>query len=366
MPTTVMSCRRKSDYRSIALFRPRGFPRRRGFTLTELLVVVSIIVLLVAMVLPFMGGVRERGYLTLCQNNLEKISQAMGTASSNLGGQLPTGSSWLAAVKTNASQEVLLCPKGHYRGGGGSVTLEGQVELIPSPQSSVFNTLEDNKIVWMFQEREAYDLPSTIDVDISQPGRYTNNRKTPGTVPAGTMVDCYFLHFDPIGGTNTTTNGQVITFTDEILGYVVHTPTLDSTDRILGSPGTVYSTGQGSRGFEGVEDVEISDDGKSFIIHHYQSTFPGEEVRILTKPGGLASYGINSKVGHSRPNPNQIYIVEYDCTQVNIDSPTWEGYIAHRHYGRSNALLVDGSVHLLSDEEFDPKTGEWLGQPTAP
>ncbi len=339
--------------------RFRGRTRGGGFTLAEILVVVFIIILLVAMLVPFLGGVRERGYVTLCQNNLEKIGQAMAISSSNAGGRLPTGSSWVAAAKTYGSKEILLCPKGFYRGGGGSVELKGEVKLIPAPESSVFNTLEDNKIVWMFQEREGFDLPTSVNVDISQPGRYTGNRKTPAVIPAGTVVDCYFLHFDPVGSQNTTTNGQIITFTDEILGYVVATNTLNLTDAILGSPATVYSTGQGARGFEGVEDVEISSDGRSFIIHHYHSTFPGEEVRILTRPGGQASYGINEKVGHSRPNPRQIYIVEYERSQVNIDSPNWEAYAAPRHYGKSNALLVDGSVHLLSPEQFDPKTGEW-------
>ena len=334
---------------------------RGGFTLAELMVVVFIIILLVAMLVPFLGGVRERGYVTLCQNNLEKISQAMAVSSSNAGGRLPTGASWVVAAKTYGSKEILVCPKGFYRGGGGSVELTGEVRLIPAPESSVFNSpgMEDNKIVWMFQEREAFDLPSSVKVDISTPGRYTGNRTTPSTIAAGTVIDCYFLHFDPIGSQNTTTNGQVITFTDEILGFIVATNSQNAADPVLGNPGTVYSTGQGARGFEGVEDVEISADGKSFIIHHYHSTFPGEEVRIITRPGGQASYGINEKVGHTRPNPKQIYIVEYERSQVNIDSPNWEAYTAPRHYGKSNALLVDGSVHLLSPEQFDPKTGEW-------
>jgi len=342
------------------VLRFRGRTRGGGFTLAEMMVVVFIIILLVAMLVPFLGGVREQGYVTLCQNNLEKISQAMAVASSNAGGRLPTGSSWIAAAKTNGSKEILVCPKGFYRGGGGSVELEGEVRLIPAPESTVFNDLEDNKIIWMFQEREGYALPSSVNVDISQPGRYTGGRTTPGTIPAGTVVDCYFLHFDPVGSTNTTTTGQEITFTDEILGYVVYTNSLNATDPVLGSPATVYPTGQGARGFEGVEDVEISSDGKSFIVHHFHSSFPGEEVRILTRPGGQASYGINLKVGHARPNPRQIYIIEYERGQVNIDSPNWEAYAAPRHFGKSNALLVDGSVHLLSPEQSDEETGEWL------
>jgi len=337
---------------------------RAGFTLAEMMIVVSILIVLVAMLMPFLGGVRERGYVTLCQNNLEKIGQAMAVSSSNAGGELPTGSSWVAAVKTYGSKQILLCPKGFYRGGGGAVDLKGEVRLIPSPPSTVFNSpgMEDNKIVWMFQEREGYDLPSSVTVDISTAGRYTSNRSTTSTIPAGTIVDCYFLHFDPVGSQNTTTNGQIITFTDDILGIICHTQSLSASDPVLGSPDTAYPTGQGARGFEGVEDVEFSADKHSFIIHHFHSSFPGEEVRILTRPGGQASYGINTKVGHARPNPGQIYIIEYQRSQVNIDDPRWEAYVAPRHYGKSNALLVDGSVHLLSPEQFDPQTGDWWPQ----
>ena len=325
------------------------------------MVVVFIIILLVAMLVPFLGGVRERGYVTLCQNNLEKISQAMAVSSSNAGGRLPTGPSWVVAAKTYGSKEILICPKGFYRGGGGSVELTGEVKLIPAPPSAVFNDLEDNKIVWMFQEREGYDLPSSVRVDISQPGRYDNNySSTSSILGAGTVVDCYFLHYDSIGSQGASTGGQIITFTDEILGIIVTTNALNLTDVVLGNPGTIYETGRGARGFENnAERVTFSADRRSFIIHNFSISFPGEEVRILTRPGGQASYGINEKVGHSRPNPRQIYIVEYERSQVNIDSPNWEAYAAPRHYGKSNALLVDGSVHLLSPEQFDPKTGEW-------
>ena len=38
---------------------------RGGFTLAEMMVVVSIIIILVAMLVPFLGGVRERGYVAL-------------------------------------------------------------------------------------------------------------------------------------------------------------------------------------------------------------------------------------------------------------------------------------------------------------
>ena len=350
---------------------PGGFSRGArqpgsGFTLAELLVVISIIVILVAILMPFLGGVNERAYSSLCQNNLHKIGQALATSSSNSGGKLPTGDSWLLAARAYGSSEILVCPKGTYRGGGSDVTLTGDIEVIDAPERALFDDLEHNTTVWAFQERAAYVLPSPVTVDISAPGQYgpgaSNYTSTSKTIPAGTLVDCYFTHFDPVGNTSTTTDGQVMKFSDDVLGVICTTSKLNESDW-LGAPGTIYDTGQGSRGYESNRElVEFSADSKSYKILHYHSTFPGEETRILTKPGGEASYGINALVNDSKARPNQIYVVEYQRTSVNIDSTGWEAYAAPRHFGKSNALLYSGAVKLLTPEEFDPVTGPWRAE----
>ncbi|HEX8911774.1 MAG TPA: prepilin-type N-terminal cleavage/methylation domain-containing protein [Humisphaera sp.] len=51
-------------------------PRRGGFTLVELLVVIGIIALLMGILLPTLGRVREKGKTTLCLNNIRQLGQA--------------------------------------------------------------------------------------------------------------------------------------------------------------------------------------------------------------------------------------------------------------------------------------------------
>lgn len=56
--------------------------KTHGFTLVELLVVIGIIVVLIALLLPAIGMVRDRGRSTQCQNNLAEVGVALGRANS--------------------------------------------------------------------------------------------------------------------------------------------------------------------------------------------------------------------------------------------------------------------------------------------
>ena len=55
----------------------RRSPRRRGFTLIEVLVTVGVIVLLIGLLFPMIGGIRAQAISTQCVNNLRQIWPAI-------------------------------------------------------------------------------------------------------------------------------------------------------------------------------------------------------------------------------------------------------------------------------------------------
>jgi prepilin-type N-terminal cleavage/methylation domain-containing protein/prepilin-type processing-associated H-X9-DG protein len=83
----------------------------RAFTLIELLAVISILVLLMAILLPTLGRARKHGKATVCQANLRQW--AMAITMYGLDGGEQYGAMWIFpwCIKSRcASEKLLLCP----------------------------------------------------------------------------------------------------------------------------------------------------------------------------------------------------------------------------------------------------------------
>ena len=89
----MLASRLLTPRRPITQASPRGLAAERfavgGFTVIELLVVISIIVLLIALLLPAFGRAREWGRITLCRSNLRQQMFALTAYVNDNDGYMP-------------------------------------------------------------------------------------------------------------------------------------------------------------------------------------------------------------------------------------------------------------------------------------
>lgn len=102
--------------------------RKKGFTLIELLVVISIIALLLAILMPALGKVKEKAKQIVCGAHMHNISLVLNLYASDYDAKLPAGPAnqppgeWLGAwlfdfpyniaedVRTQYQVETMFCP----------------------------------------------------------------------------------------------------------------------------------------------------------------------------------------------------------------------------------------------------------------
>jgi prepilin-type processing-associated H-X9-DG protein len=68
---------------------------RQGFTIIELLVVVSIIMLLIAMLLPAIGNARDMAKLNNCKHNLRQLGTGTVSYLNDFDGVMPSSRQWV-------------------------------------------------------------------------------------------------------------------------------------------------------------------------------------------------------------------------------------------------------------------------------
>jgi hypothetical protein len=340
----------------------RGRSRLRfpAFTLAEMLIVIGIVALLMAILLPSVGRVREQANLALCQNNMKKLYDVFaltGTLPGSSPNSLPGSGGWVAAVEKQNCMANLVCPVDENREGKtANDPTSGLIRFLATPPpSAVFGSgLESNSQLTCFRERSAYTLPKAVSVNMTPAG-------SAGSVPAGTVVDSFLLMLDPVGHSSATVSGNV-SFGGEILGIIWLAGTLDQTDPIVGAPETQYPTGLGARGVEsGQGIVFIASDHQTVTINGMYSGGTGEQVRVIVKQGGLTSYAMNDWAGGTWGRSDQILLVEYKKAAVDLNTANKPPddlvyWLAPRHRGKLNVLYNHGGFEILTAKELISRT----------
>jgi prepilin-type N-terminal cleavage/methylation domain-containing protein/prepilin-type processing-associated H-X9-DG protein len=394
-------------------------PARPAFTLIELLVVIAIIAVLLAML---MGGVQlawECAYDVQCKTNLHRLYQALHMGRDSV---LPDPRFWVGFIETMGAQEALLCPSGDRHLPDPVEVMrnrlptpivgdrmdddailpppddqslpEQNLVLMDPPASVIVHTLENSVTIRAFREKEDYELSGSVRVNVSSPGYFDSTAKmTAGSVGAGQRINCYFVHYDPVGNGPGVSSGSM-TFPGDILGIICLDAQLDASDSALGHPGTKYPTGKASRGFESGQDIiTLSEDRRTVVINRYYTTTVAEQMRVIVeckkkeedKPpgneppeygwgsdggweleprfnvGGPTSYGMNGRATSAGLWPGQVLLVEYRRALVDVDGKGLddkiEDLLAPRHMGKVNVLFGDGEVRDMLPAELLPTSG---------
>lgn len=162
------------------------------------------------------------------------------------------------------------------------------------PADLTLHAYESNSDIFVFDEKQNLALTGPLDVDIAVAGTYNQESDLAGkggTIGAGTLVNSYIIHVDPVG----IPNGLVpysgsITFSNTILGVIVTTSSLNSTDSVLGIDTTSYYTGA-NRGLEWTNqdelELSISLDGMTM---HLKALEIIDDIRVIEQvpvPGAV-------------------------------------------------------------------------------
>ncbi len=173
------------------------------------------------------------------------------------------------------------------------VSSSGAVQLIPAPPSVQQGALESDTQIRFFSERRGVALSNGVGVDANAPGTYSSLAAlTPGTVSAGTIVDSYYLHADPVGvGSVVQLQAGSVTFSTDVLGLIVLDPGLTASDAALGAPGTLYPPGGRALEVGNPTDTAILSADRRTVTLHLSNTGATDDVRVITAANPNASFG---------------------------------------------------------------------------
>src|SRR5579875_1329313 len=182
---------------------------------------------------------------------------------------------------------LLLGCVGFPGSGFGDVVVGPKISVISPPPSIQLNQLQSNTDLFLFQEKSDFVLPTDIHVDATAPGLYNFYPPPGGTISAGTEINSYLIHDDPIN-IELFLNRQIsFTHGETILGIEMLSSTLDASDPLLEAAGTLYPPSPIHWGLElGLEPDSIRWTGETIIWNTLTGagfdTGGEDNIRIIT------------------------------------------------------------------------------------
>ncbi len=168
------------------------------------------------------------------------------------------------------------------------LTLSGNVGIIAHPPSLLPGALYSQQYIFLILEQQQIVLGAPLAVDFTAPGTYNMlSQLVPGTIPAGTLVNSYYLHADPINHKVLFSNQFMSFSSDElIIGVMVNSPTLASGVPQVGLATTTYNGPTANNGFRfnavPVNFIQISADQHTVTFTEQLKQTALMEFRVIT------------------------------------------------------------------------------------
>jgi len=320
-------------------------PSRRAFTLTELMATLSIIVLLLAILVPALDQTVSLAHCTRCQNNLHGLGQAL-----HVGGQaltVPSGAAWAPIALANGSRDLLFCdeddearrPQGEsledlyllQAHGGGS---NWRVTTLAAALDMGGGVLQDNQL---FRDALIPGVPADRQIPRRRPpsSQWTHRHPCWCKIPLTRADNQYMLALQDEAMILLTFEGSRIVIESIVGCGVTH----------CGSNHWLMK-GRCTNGSQCLQQDEVI---MQLGGTSYQCVDPRSPYIIDTV---VTSYGINGLIEPKRFGGNQLMLMDADQLVVDVGEPGWMDHVKARHLGKVNVVTVQGGVRSMGPAEL--------------
>lgn len=165
-----------------------------------------------------------------------------------------------------------------------SVSVEGNLKVLTRNSISLERggPLENSNVMYLIPEAKNHALQTPLSIDV-RPGNESASSSS-GSLPAGTVVSSYVLHFDSSGDDDTALSGT-IRLPEPVVGIIAAGPKLDESDKRLGASNVTYPKPDQGR-WRGInlgdrDEVSLSSDRRRIEVdlNNWDGT---DQMRILT------------------------------------------------------------------------------------